>query len=172
MKNVILVNFIIIIIQVVVQLLDLHHYNAYFDRFLWDTAEFFVLLIIVLLLLYLSQKITQPIIRKLNLLFPILGGLVCLIMFIKGCVLVVEGSNDYTQKMYFHSEGEWNYYARTWRRSALDELNIFIRKERDFCFGLYIDKNIDKNELNIVGFNYDEICEKYREYYFKLRKDN
>ena len=172
MKKLIIINLIIIIIQLIVQLFDLHHYNAYFDRFLWDTAEFFLLLLIVLILLYVSHKITKPIIRKLYLLLPILVGFICLLMFIKGCVLVLESSNDYTQKMYIHSEGKWNYYARTWRRFALDDLNIFIRKERDFYFGFYIDKNIDKDELKNVGLNYDAICEKYREYYFNLRKEN
>jgi len=162
---------IIILIQVVAYIFNLHISNVYLDRLLWYTFGFNALLSLLLLGLALFLRSNKQVNKNLVLIPMSLIGILCSIFFIYSFIHVIEAENDTRHRMEFHATEEWHYYANTTRRSALDDLDIYYVKERSVGTGLLVRRPVTDNEMELLGFQPDSLRMKYNTFYrFKIRR--
>jgi hypothetical protein len=163
---------ILLVVQIVFKELEVHAVNPYVDRSIHGSMELNIDLVMGLLLILVFRGNTA---RWMT---SVAAIVLAALLPIAGCnslvtaIHVSEAMNDRDKRMDLASADGWTYYARTLRRSALDdELRVDVLKERPLASGLVVRKVVVANELRAIGLSVDSVNARYLRFYIDGVRD-
>jgi len=172
MKKISIVFIILFFIIIFFQESGIHSYNGIIENLLWNSNSYLFVLIVLflLLILYGSPKLVKA--KWIIIGLIVIDSLFILLFSSIAFIQFVEPIHIDNNKLLLKSEQNWDYYVSSPRRSALDDLNIYLFREKVYSLKFFKKEYIPKEKAKDYNIDFNKVQLEYYNYYFSLKKKN